>query len=246
MDRPQVVTRDEWLAARRELLAKEKELTRVLDGLNADRRRLPMVRVEKDYRFTGPEGEVGLAELFDGCGQLVLQHFMFDPSWDRGCGGCTAMADDLSEGARAHLASRDTAFAAVSRAPYPKLAAYRATRGWTFPWYSSYNSDFNYDFHVSLDPTVGANQYNFRSAAELAAAGQAWLSNYVGEQPGVSTFLREGNEIFHTYATYGRGVEVMMHAYRLLDITALGRHEQWEEPQRRAAATHPADPTFTS
>jgi predicted dithiol-disulfide oxidoreductase (DUF899 family) len=246
MDRPQVVTRDQWLAARRELLAKEKELTRALDRLNADRRRLPMVRVEKDYRFTGPQGELGLPDLFDGRHQLVLQHFMFDPSWDQGCAGCTAMADDLSEGARAHLASRDTAFAAVSRAPYPKLATYRQTRGWTFPWYSSYGSDFNYDFHVSLDPTLRPNQYNFRSANELAAAGQAWLSDYVGEQPGISTFLREGNEIFHTYATYGRGIEVMMHAYRLLDITALGRHEQWEEPKGRVAATHPADPTFTS
>ena len=135
-------------------MTREKELTRALDGLNADRRRLPMVRVEKDYRFTGPDGEVGLVDLFDGRGQLVLQHFMFDPSWDRGCGSCTAMADDLSDGARAHLAARDTAFAAVSRAPYPKLAAYRQERGWAFPWYSSYGSDFNYDFHVSLDPAV--------------------------------------------------------------------------------------------
>ncbi len=246
MDRPQIVTRDEWLAARRELLTREKELTRALDGLNADRRRLPMVRVEKDYRFTGPDGEVGLVDLFDGRGQLVLQHFMFDPSWDRGCGSCTAMADDLSDGARAHLAARDTAFAAVSRAPYPKLAAYRQERGWAFPWYSSYGSDFNYDFHVSLDPAVTPNSYNFRAGDELAAAGQAWLIDHVGEQPGVSAFLRDGDEVFHTYAVYGRGVEVMMHAYRLLDITALGRHEDWEEPKGRVPAAHAADPSFTS
>jgi len=129
MDRPEIVTRDEWLAARRELLAREKELTRALDGLNADRRRLPMVRVEKDYRFTGPDGEVRLVDLFDGRHQLVLQHLMFDPSWDRACSSCTAMADDLGDGVRAHLAARDTAFAAVSRAPYPQLAAYRAERG---------------------------------------------------------------------------------------------------------------------
>ncbi|WHT18353.1 DUF899 domain-containing protein [Crossiella sp. CA-258035] len=246
MNRPQVVSRDEWLAARKELLVKEKELFRALDGLNADRRRLPMTRVDKDYRFTGPDGEVALLDLFDGRGQLVLQHFMFDPSWDTGCRSCTAMADDLSDGARAHLASRDTAFAAVSRAPYPKLAAYKQTRGWTFPWYSSHGSDFNYDFDVSLDPATGPNRYNFRSGEELTAAGQGWLIDYVGEQPGVSAFLREGEEVFHTYATYGRGVEVMMHAYRLLDITARGRHEDWEEPKGRVAAPRESDPGFTS
>ena len=164
-----------------------------------------MVRVEKDYRFTGPDGEVGLVDLFDGRGQLVLQHFMFDPSWDRGCGSCTAMADDLSDGARAHLAARDTAFAAVSRAPYPKLAAYRQERGWAFPWYSSYGSDFNYDFHVSLDPAVTPNSYNFRAGDELAAAGQAWLIDHVGEQPGVSAFLRDGDEVFHLRRLRPRG-----------------------------------------
>jgi predicted dithiol-disulfide oxidoreductase (DUF899 family) len=245
MDRPRTATRDEWLEARRELLAREKELYRELDRLNADRRRLPMVRVDKDYRFTGPDGEVALVDLFQGRRQLVLQHFMFDPSWDEGCGSCTAMADDLSEGARAHLASRDTAFAAVSRAPYPKLDAYRRERGWTFPWYSSHGSDFNFDFHVSLDPAVAPAVYNFRDPDELVAAGQAWLTEYVGEQPGVSAFLREGDEVFHTYAAYGRGVEVMMHAYRLLDITALGRQEEWEEPKDRVPDAGPADPSFT-
>jgi predicted dithiol-disulfide oxidoreductase (DUF899 family) len=245
MDRPRTATRDEWLEARRELLAREKELYRELDRLNADRRRLPMVRVDKDYRFTGPDGEVALVDLFEGRRQLVLQHFMFDPSWDEGCGSCTAMADDLSEGARAHLASRDTAFAAVSRAPYPKLDAYRRERGWTFPWYSSHGSDFNFDFHVSLDPAVAPPVYNFRDPDELVAAGQAWLTEYVGEQPGVSAFLREGDEVFHTYAAYGRGVEVMMHAYRLLDITALGRQEEWEEPKDRVPDAGPADPSFT-
>jgi predicted dithiol-disulfide oxidoreductase (DUF899 family) len=245
MDRPRIVTPDEWLEARRELLAREKELYRELDRLNADRRRLPMVRVDEDYRFTGPDGEVALVDLFEGRRQLVLQHFMFDPSWDRGCGSCTAMADDLSEGARAHLASRDTAFAAVSRAPYPKLDAYRRERGWTFPWYSSHGSDFNFDFHVSLDPAVTPAVYNFRGPDELVAAGQAWLTEYVGEQPGVSAFLREGDEVFHTYAAYGRGVEVMMHAYRLLDITALGRQEEWEEPKDRVPGAGPADPSFT-
>ena len=124
--------------------------------------------------------------------------------------------------------------------------AYRQERGWAFPWYSSYGSDFNYDFHVSLDPAVTPNSYNFRAGDELAAAGQAWLIDHVGEQPGVSAFLRDGDEVFHTYAVYGRGVEVMMHAYRLLDITALGRHEDWEEPKGRVPAAHAADPSFTS
>jgi predicted dithiol-disulfide oxidoreductase (DUF899 family) len=246
VDRPQIVTQEEWLAARRALLAEEKELTRALDRVNADRRRLPMVRVAQDYRFTGPDGEVVLADLFDGRRQLVLQHFMFDPAWDAGCGSCTAMADDLSDGARAHLAARDTGFAAVSRAPYPKLAAYRESRGWTFPWYSSAGSTFNHDFHVSLDPAVTPNAYNFRSGEELVAAGQAWLVDHVGEQPGISAFLRDGDEVFHTYSTYGRGVEAMMHAYRLLDLTAQGRSEEWEEPKGRVAAAHPHDPTFTS
>ncbi|MFE3456145.1 DUF899 domain-containing protein [Nocardiopsis aegyptia] len=244
MKRPETVTRDEWLDARRELLAKEKDLTRAQDRLNAERRRLPMVRMDKDYRFTGPDGEVGLVELFEGRRQLVVQHFMFDPSWDQGCPSCTAMADDLSEGALAHLASRDTAFSAVSRAPYPKLAAYRRERGWTFPWYSSHGSDFNYDFHVSLDPAVTPTEYNFRDAAAWVGAGQEWLADYVGEQPGVSAFLREGDEVFHTYSAYGRGVEVMMQAYRLLDITALGRQEEWEEPSDRVPDAWPADPGF--
>ncbi|WP_026820949.1 DUF899 domain-containing protein [Arthrobacter castelli] len=246
MARPQVVTREQWLQARRELLAKEKDMTQALDRLSAERRRLPMVRVEKDYRFTGPDGEVALVDLFEGRNQLILQHFMFDPSWEKGCLSCTGMADDLSDGTRAHLAARDTSFAAVSRAPFPKLAAYRQARGWTFPWYSSHGSDFNYDFHVSLDPDVTPNSYNFRDTDELPAAGMAWLVDYVGEQPGISAFLRDGDEIFHTYATYGRGVEVMMHAYRLLDITALGRQEDWEEPKGRLANAHVADPTFTS
>lgn len=188
MERQQVVTREEWLVARRELLAREKELTRALDGLNADRRRLPIVRVDKDYRFTGPDGEVGLLDLFDGRHQLVLQHFMFDPSWDRGCGSCSAMADDLSEGARAHLAARDTAFAAVSRAPYPRLNAYRRARGWTFPWYSSYGSDFNYDFHVTMDESVAPVEYNYRGAAEHAQAGTTMFveAEQPFEMPGTS------------------------------------------------------------
>ncbi|WP_158884851.1 DUF899 domain-containing protein [Amycolatopsis anabasis] len=244
MNLPQVVSPDEWLAARKELLRREKEFTRARDALSADRRRLPMVRIDKDYRFTGPDGEVGLLDLFDGHRQLVLQHFMFDPSWDEGCPSCTAMADDLSGGVLEHLGKRDTAFAAVSRAPYPKLRAVRAAKGWTFPWYSSHGSDFNYDFHVTLDPAVAPVSYNFRNADELAAAGLTWITEYVGEQPGVSCFLRDGDQVFHTYSTFGRGVEVMMNAYTLLDLTALGRQEDWEEPKGRVPDAYPADPGY--
>ncbi|WP_280386633.1 DUF899 domain-containing protein [Nocardia wallacei] len=243
---PQVASYDEWLTARKDLLRREKELARARDTLNADRRRLPMVRIEKDYRFTGPEGEVRLRELFGDHRQLIVQHLMFDPSWEGPCGSCTAMADGLSEGARTHLRRRDTAFAAVSRAPYPKLAAVRADKSWTFPWYSSHGTDFNYDFHVTLDPAVQPAYYNYRDADELAAAGMDWMIDFVGEQPGISTFLRDGDEVFHTYSTYHRGVEVMMPAYWLLDLTPLGRQEEWEEPKGRAPVLHPADPILAS
>lgn len=244
MDLPQVVSRDSWLAARKELLLREKELTRARDVLNADRRRLPMVRIDENYRFTGPDGEVGLFHLFDGARQLVVQHFMFDPSWEEGCNSCSAMADELSSGVLTHLGKRGTAFAAVSRAPYPKLQTMREAKGWTFPWYSSYGSEFNYDFHVTLDPTVAPADYNYRDADELVAAGLSWMTDYVGEQPGLSCFLRDGDQVFHTYSTFGRGVEVMMTGYHLLDITALGRQEEWEEPKGRAAVAHPANPSY--
>jgi predicted dithiol-disulfide oxidoreductase (DUF899 family) len=245
MDLPEIVSYDEWLVARKELLAREKELFHANDRLNSERRRLPMVRIDKDYRFTGPEGEIGLLDMFDGHQQLVVQHFMFAPSWDQGCGSCTAMAEVMSDGVQRHLHLRDTAFAAVSRAPYPKLQATREAKGWTFPWYSSFGSDFNFDFHVALDPAVTPAEYNFRDAAELEATGFGWLTDYVGEQPGVSAFLRDGDDVFRTYSTFGRGVEVMMAGYRLLDITALGRQETWEEPKGRAPHARPSDPSYS-
>src|SRR4249919_157661 len=140
MSLPDVVSREEWLEARKALLAREKEMTRAIDALNADRRRLPMVLVDKDYRFQGPDGEVGLLDLFEGRRQLFLQHFMFDPGWEDGCPSCTAAADEVSDGLLRHLAARDTSFAVVSRAPLDKLERYQAKRGWTFPWYSSSGS----------------------------------------------------------------------------------------------------------
>lgn len=240
---PTVASREEWLTARTQLLRREKELTRERDRLNADRRRLPMVRIEKDYRFTGPDGEVSLPDLFGDRQQLLVQHLMFDPFWDEPCGSCTAMADGMSENVRAQLRRRNTAFAAVSRAPQEKLRSWRDSRGWTFPWYSSFGSEFNYDFHVTIDPAVAPVEYNYKDQAELEAQNIAWRG-WSGEQPGISCFLRVGDEVFHSYSTFGRGVEVMMPAYPLLDLTALGRQEEWEKPSGRAPAVYPADPVL--
>ncbi len=248
MSLPEVVSRQEWLAARKELLAREKELTRRRDALNADRRRLPMVRIDKDYVFEGPGGRASLLGLFDGRRQLMIQHFMFNPSWDEGCPSCSAAADELSPGLLAHLNARDTSFAVVSRAPVAKIEAYKARKGWTFPWYSSYGSDFNYDFHVTLDESVAPVEYNYRSAAELEEAGLGWLlktSDQPSEQPGYSFFLRDGDSVFHTYSTFGRGAEGLGGSYYFLDLTALGRQEDWEEPKDRAAKPHGAVPDFT-
>ena len=248
MSLPQVVSRDEWLVARKELLAKEKELTRQRDALSAARRRLPMVKVDKDYVFEGPDGKAGLLDLFDGRRQLIVGHFMFDPSWDDGCPSCTAGAEEMSNGLLAHLHTRDTSFTYVSRAPLAKIDAYKQRKGWTFPWYSSYGSDFNYDFNVTLDSSVAPVVYNYRTAAEHEQAG---TSGYVeGDQPiegpGRSAFLRDGDTVFHTYSVYARGLETIGGSYYVLDETALGRQEEWEEPKGRATDARGAVPDFSS
>ncbi len=243
---PQIASGEQWLAARRELLAREKELTRAHDLLNADRRRLPMVAVEKEYVFDGPAGRVGLPQLFGGRRQLVVQHFMFDPEWEDGCGSCTAAADELSVGLLEHLGARDTTFAAVSRAPLATIDGYRQRRGWTFPWYSSYGSAFNYDFHVTLDSSVAPVMFNYRDASELREAGLGWVAEQPGEQPGYSCFLRDGNEVFHTYSTFGRGTEQLGGGYAFLDMTALGRQEEWEEPKDRVSSARGAVPDFST
>jgi len=248
MSLPEIATREEWLAARRALLAREKELTSMQDALTADRRRMPMVRVEKDYVFTGPDGDVSLLDMFEGRCQLIVQHFMFDPEWENGCSGCTASVDEISDGVITHLQARETTFALVSRAPYAKLAAYRDARGWTIPWYSSNGSDFNYDFHVTLDESVAPLELNFRTRAEVEAAPSvqwALRSDQPLELPGISCFLRDGDEVFHTNSTYARGTENLAGAYTWLDLTALGRQEEWEEPKGRAAAVHGAAPDFS-
>jgi predicted dithiol-disulfide oxidoreductase (DUF899 family) len=239
MSFPEVVSREQWLKTRRELLAQEKEMTRRHDALNAERRRLPMVRLEKDYVFEGKQGAVTLAELFGDRSQLIIQHVMFGPDWDAACPGCTASIDEISDALLTHVRSRDTEFALVSRAPLVKLDGYRSQRGWTVPWYSSYGSDFNYDFEVTVDKSSPQPQYNYRPEPGLA---DGTLSS---EMPGFSCFLRDGSELFHTYSTYARGTEYIGNAYTLLDLTAMGRQEDWEEPKGRARVLHGADPTFT-
>jgi predicted dithiol-disulfide oxidoreductase (DUF899 family) len=248
MSLPQVVSRDDWLAARKELLVKEKELTRQRDALNAERRELPMVEVEKDYVFEGPDGKASLLELFDGRRQLIVRHFMFDPRWDDGCPSCSAGADEISDGLLEHLHTRDTSLVVVSRAPLDKIERYKARKGWTFPWYSSYGSDFNYDFHVTLDESVAPIEYNYRTKAEHEQAG---TSGYVGgdqpiEVPGQSCFLRDGDRVFHTYSSYARGAEMTGGSYYYLDLTALGRQEDWEEPKGRATSARAAAPDFSA
>ena len=232
MDLPDVVSRDEWLAARTELLAEEKQMTRRRDALNAKRRRLPMVAIEKDYVFTGPDGEATLLDLFEGRRQLIVRHFMFDPSWDEGCSSCSAGVAEFSPGLFEHLHARDTTLAVVSRAPLEKIERYMQSMGWTFPWYSSYGSDFNYDFNVTLDPSVAPPDYNYRPI------------DMEGEMPGQSCFLRDGERVFHTYSSYARGAEMTGGSYYYLDLTALGRQEEWEEPKGRAAAPRSATPNF--
>ena len=241
---PTIASRDEWLVARKELLAEEKALTRARDALNTKRRNLPMVEIEKDYRFTGPEGTVGLRDLFDGRRQLMVGHFMFDPSWDEGCPSCTAGADEMSEGLQRHLAMRDTSLVYVSRAPLEKIEKYKAAKGWTFRWYSSHGSDFNYDFHVTLDDDVAPAEYNYRPAAEY---GPDWTGDAQPfEMPGLSCFLRDGERVFHTYSQYARGAESTGGSYYFLDLTALGRQEEWEEPKGRADHERVAQPDFAT
>lgn len=224
---PPIVTQEEWLLARKELLGREKELTRAHDRLSAERRRLPMVKVEKNYVFDGPEGQRSLLDLFDGRRQLIVYHFMFDPEWEAGCPGCTGYVNALGD--LSDLSKRDTAFVLISRAPLAKLEAYKAKQGWDRPWYSANGSDFNYDFRVTLDETVAPPEYNYR-----AQPGEN------GERPGTSVFFRLGDEIYHTYSTFARGGESLTHTYALFDITPYGRQEDWED----SPAGWPQRPTY--
>ena len=249
MSLPEIASPAAWRAARVELLAEEKALTHARDALNAKRRRLPMVRIDKDYVFEGPDGEASLLDLFEGRQQLIVGHFMFEPSHDDGCPSCSAGADEMSDGLLEHLHVRDTTLAYVSRAPLAKIEDYKARKGWTFPWYSSHGSDFNYDFHVTIDESVAPAEYNYRSAAEHAANGFEFFTDPAQqpfEMPGASFFLRDGDEVFHTYSSYARGAEMTGGSYYFLDLTALGRQEDWEEPKGRATAARAGRPDFAA
>jgi predicted dithiol-disulfide oxidoreductase (DUF899 family) len=212
-----IVSQEEWLDARKQLLTREKELTRLRDLVSADRRALPWVRIDTPYVFQGPDGQQTLADLFEGRSQLIVQHFMFGPDWDEGCVGCSFQADHV-DGVLMHIVHRDVTFVAISRAPWPKIEAFRKRMGWRFKWVSSHGSEFNYDFHVSFTP-------------EDEARGKAWynfeLRDYQSDElPGISVFYRdEAGDIFHTYSAYGRGDELLVGTYNYLDLTPKGRDE---------------------
>ncbi len=217
MEPHRIVSREKWTAARKKLLAKEKELTRARDKLSAERRKLPWVKVEKDYVFDTTEGKKTLADLFDGRSQLIVQHFMFGPDWDEGCPGCSFEADHV-DAAYMHLRHHDVTYVAVARAPLAKLEAYRKRMGWRFKLVSSAGSDFNYDYHVSFtgdELAQGKVYYNF----ELT-------DSEMEDLPGGSVFCKDAaGDIFHTYSSYGRGGEEVLGAYMLLDVTPKGRNE---------------------
>jgi predicted dithiol-disulfide oxidoreductase (DUF899 family) len=247
MSLPKIASRDEWRAARLELLDEEKALTRRRDELSRKRRELPMVEIEKVYVFDGPQGKVSLTDIFEGRPQLIIYHFMFDPDWDEGCPSCTAGTDEVSAGLLDHLHIRDTTYAMVSRAPLEKLERWTAQRGWDIPWYSSFGTDFNHDFGVTIDPRRGDDEYNYRTVAEYAALGKAFDDAGASvECPGRSCFLRVDGRVFHTYSQYARGLESTGGSYYFLDLTASGRQEEWEEPTGRSESARAAMPDFAS
>jgi predicted dithiol-disulfide oxidoreductase (DUF899 family) len=213
MNTHHIVTHTDWIQRRKELLAKEKEFLRARDALSSARRELPWERVEKRYVFEGPDGSRTLADLFGKHSQLAIYHFMFAPDWEAGCKSCTFWADSFDHAAP-HLAARDVAFYAVSRAPYAKLAAYRKRMGWSFPWVSSAGSEFNFDYDVSFDDSKQGQIYNY---APRTMKGP--------ELPGFSVFTRDGDSIFHTYSTYARGIDALNVTYQILDLVPKGRDE---------------------
>jgi predicted dithiol-disulfide oxidoreductase (DUF899 family) len=223
MSQPRIVTQDEWLVARTELLAAEKEFTRQRDALSAARRALPMVEVTKEYVFASPAGPKTLAELFGGHRQLIVYHFMFEPDWDEGCKRCSFLADGF-DGSPAHLAARDTAFTAASRASLARIDLFKKRMGWSFPWVSAAGSDFNYDFHATFDRAAGSTEYNYLGEDQLRAEHGHWVRDG-GDMPGLSVFRRDGDRVFHTYSTYERGLDLLIATYNFLDLTPLGRQE---------------------
>ncbi len=218
----EVVSKQEWLTARKHFLAKEKEFTRLRDELSQERRNLPWVKVEKEHIFEGPKGKETLAHLFEGRSQLIVYHFMFGPGWEAGCPHCSHWADNFN-GVIVHLNHRDVTFIAISHAPYSELAAYKKRMGWNFKWMSSHDSDFNYDYHVSFTPEQMEKKemvYNYNTQQPPAS-----------EMQGVSVFYKDpSGDIFHTYSTYARGIDMMNVDYQYLDLTPKGRDENGRGP----------------
>src|SRR4051812_34148916 len=237
------VSHAEWIEARKQFLAKEKEFTRLRDELSRQRRELPWERVEKNYVFEGPQGKAALADLFQDRSQLVVYHFMLGPGWPEGCPSCSFLADHFNSSV-VHLKARDVSFAAISRAPINEIDTFKRRMGWTFPWLSSNQSDFNYDYQVS-------------KTAQEQAGGKVYY-NYVqqdfppDERPGLSVFYKDGNDIFHTYSTYSRGLDILIGAYNFLDLTPKGRdedglphtmawvrhHDKYEHAAKNASCCH--------
>jgi predicted dithiol-disulfide oxidoreductase (DUF899 family) len=216
-------TREEWRKARLSLLEAEKELTRRGDELARWRQELPWVRVEKDYRFFTEEGDASLPDLFGGRSQMLVYHFMLGPGWGEGCPSCSGIADGFAASIP-HFEHHDVAFVVVSRAPLDELLGYKRRMGWEFRWVSSFDSTFNYDFHVSIDATAAPVEYNFKDQAQLEKEDVAWRE-WSGEQPGMSAFARDGDDVFHTYSAYSRGLDGLWPMWQWLDRAPLGRNE---------------------
>jgi predicted dithiol-disulfide oxidoreductase (DUF899 family) len=217
LEHKKVASHSDWLAARKAFLAKEKEFTRLRDELSRQRRELPWEKVDKPYAFDGPRGKQTLADLFGGRSQLMVYHFMFGPGWSEGCPSCSYLADHF-DGMTIHLAHRDVTLAVISRAPIAEIEAFKKRMGWRFPWVSSFGTDFNYDYHVSFTPeerATGKVNYNYEQAEFPSEEG-----------PGLSAFLKEeSGQIFHTYSSYARGLDILVGTYNFLDMAPKGRDE---------------------
>lgn len=225
---PPIASEEEWLTKRKELLTHEKELTRHKDRVNAERRRLPMVEVTRPYTFEGPEGAVSLLDLFDGKRQLIVHHFMFGPDWEAGCPSCTFHVNAI--GNISGLAKRDVRYVIVSRAPLEKLEAYKKLKGWSHPWYSSGEGDFNFDYGVSFREGDTGGDYNYKPRTELDMT----------ELPGMSVFFRLGDDVYHTTSVYARGLELISDVFEFLDLTPYGRQQDFED----SPPGWPQEPTY--
>ena len=223
--KPRVASREEWLAERKKLLQKEKDYTHAGDRIDAERRRLPMVKIDKEYVFEGPDGKKTLKDLFEGKKQLIVYHFMYGPDDKTACMGCTSYVNAIGD--LSMLPERNTNFVLISRAPIETLMAYKKKMGWKQPWYSSFGSDFNYDFHASLDESKAPIEYNYMTKEELIK--RRGTEDLKGEDHGISVFFRDGDNVYHTYSAYARGTETLTDSYDLLDITPYGRQEDWED-----------------